>query len=1125
MEGILGIKSIIEANGLVYGSIEGVASRSILQHRERGHAGSGVRVQGSEGGGFGTLYDVRGLVTSVSMGTADGTAWPGDFSAPASNMATIAGYQYDGGNAGGDGLLSSSTAYTDGTGNHDRTTQYAFDWRDRLETTTTSDGTTTFIDKSFHDNLGRVTEQIRYRGSIDVGNRIGDSLASYDNLGRVFQTTVFGVDPANGSESSGSLVSNFWFDPAGNVIKSQAGGTQQFTKSVYDGLNRPTSVYVGYDTSEGSFSAAGNVAGDTILQQTNAQYDAASHLTLATSFDRYRDASTSDTGALDLLGATDSRASYAAYWFDGIGRQTAVQDFGATASVPSRSDDQPAIDSSGATRVSLTNYNSRGEVWQTFDPAGNEYRTFYDDTGRTIEKIQNYSTTPAADKNITTNYAFNAGTDLLSAMSVTTEKADLSDTQTQITAYVYGTDTPYGSSPVIYRHDFVSAVIYGLSDINQLENLVSNVASGSTSTYNLVEYTHNRQSEVTQMTDQNGTQHDYGFDGLGRQVSDSATLPSGSAVDNQVLRIDTAYNLQGSIASTTSYSSTSGGSGNIVNQVADSYNTFGLLADEKQSVSGSVTSGTPDVHYAYADGTATPTRLTSITYPNGRELDYGYSSGTDAAVGRVSYLKDSNNSTHLVDYYYLGLGQIDKVSSPEPGIVLDLGHKGTGGQLDRVDQFNRVTDQIFAETGGNIDEIKYGYDISGNRKWKIEQTAADNSVYLDELYGYNALNELTSTARGQLITAHDAITAHASLTEGWTLDGMGNWSNYSQSGGGSTINQDRNTNALNEITGYNSTSTWAVPLYDAAGNMTTMPQPGNETAGLTCKYDAWNRLVKVQSGETTLATYSYDGLNRRVTETAGGNTRAHYYSDADQVLEERVSSSPLPLGEGQSEGEFIAALPADRQYVWGLRYVDDLILRDRDNGTGGNLGKSGFGLGERLYALQDANWNVVAKGRMERRHGVFQDRFVKALRLKKIDSLEGGNHFLETEFLDELNERFHVEARSPTDLHRSVPRGVKLEHVLSYQEQRTVQNDWTVSWYNRIFQIRESHRKLTLTRKKILVSELLDGQIRLTHRGLDLPWSELPERPSTAKPKRYQTGGTAKQKPAATHPWRRPFLG
>jgi transposase len=167
-----------------------------------------------------------------------------------------------------------------------------------------------------------------------------------------------------------------------------------------------------------------------------------------------------------------------------------------------------------------------------------------------------------------------------------------------------------------------------------------------------------------------------------------------------------------------------------------------------------------------------------------------------------------------------------------------------------------------------------------------------------------------------------------------------------------------------------------------------------------------------------------------------------------------------------------------------------------------------------------------AKGRVERRHGVFQDRFVKALRLRKISTLEAGNQYLETEFLDELNEQFHVEARSQTDLHRSVPRGVQLEHVLSYQEQRMVQNDWTVSWCNRIFQIHESHQTFSLARKKILVSELLDGQIRLTHRGRNLSWSELPARPSPAQRKPSKKAvPAAPYKPAETHSWRRPFKG
>ncbi len=144
--------------------------------------------------------------------------------------------------------------------------------------------------------------------------------------------------------------------------------------------------------------------------------------------------------------------------------------------------------------------------------------------------------------------------------------------------------------------------------------------------------------------------------------------------------------------------------------------------------------------------------------------------------------------------------------------------------------------------------------------------------------------------------------------------------------------------------------------YDADGNMTTVPQPGNETVGLTCTYDAWNRLVEVESGSTVLATYSYDGLNRRITETAGGHTTGYYYDSSDQVLEERVDG----------------ATSANVQYVWGLRNVDDLVLRDRNNGSGGSLGKTGSGLGERLYALQDANWNVVA---LVDPSGAVQERF------------------------------------------------------------------------------------------------------------------------------------------------------
>ena len=68
-----------------------------------------------------------------------------------------------------------------------------------------------------------------------------------------------------------------------------------------------------------------------------------------------------------------------------------------------------------------------------------------------------------------------------------------------------------------------------------------------------------------------------------------------------------------------------------------------------------------------------------------------------------------------------------------------------------------------------------------------------------------------------------------------------------------------------------------------------------------------------------------------------------------RCLEERVTA---PDGCSDPEPEDV---DAEVQYVWGDRYIDDLILRDRDttdprNGT----------LNERLWVMQDANWNVVA---------------------------------------------------------------------------------------------------------------------------------------------------------------------
>lgn len=163
-----------------------------------------------------------------------------------------------------------------------------------------------------------------------------------------------------------------------------------------------------------------------------------------------------------------------------------------------------------------------------------------------------------------------------------------------------------------------------------------------------------------------------------------------------------------------------------------------------------------------------------------------------------------------------------------------------------------------------------------------------------------------------------------------------------------------------------------------------------------------------------------------------------------------------------------------------------------------------------------------AKGRVERRHGLLQDRLVKALRLAGISDLASANQLLEEAFLPDINRRFTVAPQQAADLHRRVPRGMKLEQVLSFQETRVVQNDWTVAWRQRRFQLTTANGRLALAKRRVTVLEQLNGTVRLLHRGRELAWTELAERPRPpALPVRGPTGvGRVGQRPAATHPWR-----
>ena len=58
-----------------------------------------------------------------------------------------------------------------------------------------------------------------------------------------------------------------------------------------------------------------------------------------------------------------------------------------------------------------------------------------------------------------------------------------------------------------------------------------------------------------------------------------------------------------------------------------------------------------------------------------------------------------------------------------------------------------------------------------------------------------------------------------------------------------------------------------------------------------------------------------------------------------------------------------------------------------------------------------------AKGRVERKHGLDQDRLVKELRLAGISAIEGANKFLLETYPPKINAKFSRPAKSPQDAH------------------------------------------------------------------------------------------------------------
>ena len=388
----------------------------------------------------------------------------------------------------------------------------------------------------------------------------------------------------------------------------------------------------------------------------------------------------------------------------------------------------------------------------------------------------------------------------------------------------------------------------------------------------------------------------------------------------------------------TSYSNSSG-TGTPVNDVLMVYNSFSQLTGEYQAHGGSASAGgagvSPAVQYSYASGTANTIRLTGVLYPSGsRTIAYGYNSGTDDNLSRLSYLSDTGGT--LSEFSYLGLGRIVTESYPQPGVTLDYSG-GTAATYAGLDNFGRVAQQPWQIAGGTaaLDQFNYSYDLAGNRLTRQNVAGA----LKDEQYTYDGVYRVYASSRGSLTTS-GTISGTPVRQEAWGLDATGNWSTYSQSNSGTlALSQTRSHNTANQLQNIVVTGGTTSLTYDKAGNTLTLPEPSNSTLTLSCTYDAWNRLMATSDG-TTAVGFAYDGLGRRISKSTAA-TATHYYLAGQQVVETRNGS---PASSPDS-------LAPSYQYIWSPRYVDAPVLRDDFTASPTY---------PRLYYLNDANMNVAS---------------------------------------------------------------------------------------------------------------------------------------------------------------------
>lgn len=190
------------------------------------------------------------------------------------------------------------------------------------------------------------------------------------------------------------------------------------------------------------------------------------------------------------------------------------------------------------------------------------------------------------------------------------------------------------------------------------------------------------------------------------------------------------------------------------------------------------------------------------------------------------------------------------------------------------------------------------------------------------------------------------------------------------------------------------------------------------------------------------------------------------------------------------------ALYTDKHVVFRTNKPDPI--------TGRNITQFGRAMKTLEIELISAN-SPQAKGRVERANQLLQDRLVKELRLRKINTIDEANEFLK-EYKEILSNKFAVKAKSTENAHRkTVHTEDELDLIFSRHSSRTISKNLEIHYKNTVYQLQTESSGLSMRGAQIAVCESFNSDVTLIYKGKKMKYKTFRKKEKQLSPQDAKT--------------------